>query len=34
MRLATLVLSLIGDTKDASEIQAIAMQEMSKGGRR
>jgi len=25
---------LIGDTKDAGEIQAIAMQEMSKGGRR
>jgi len=24
---------LIGDTKDASEIQAIAMQEMSKGRR-
>jgi hypothetical protein len=30
-RLAKLVLSLIPDTKDPAEIQAIAVQEMSKG---
>ena len=30
MRLATLILSLVPDTKDASEMQAIAVQEMSK----
>jgi hypothetical protein len=31
MRLATLILSLVADTKDASEMQAIAVQEMTKG---
>jgi hypothetical protein len=30
MQLATLILSLMSDTKDASEMQAIAVQEMSK----
>jgi hypothetical protein len=30
-RLAKIVLSLIPDTKDPAEIQAIAMQEMTKG---
>jgi len=30
MRLATLILSLVPDTKDASEMKAIAVQEMSK----
>jgi hypothetical protein len=30
-QLATLILSLVPDTKDASEIQAIALQEMTKG---
>jgi hypothetical protein len=30
-RLAKLVLSLIPDTKDPAEIQAIAVQEMTKG---
>jgi len=30
MRLATLILSLMPDTKDVSEIQAIAVQEMTK----
>ena len=29
MRLATLILSLVSDTKDASDMQAIAVQEMS-----
>jgi hypothetical protein len=31
MQLATLILSLVPDTKDASEMQAIALQEMTKG---
>ena len=31
MRLASLILSLVADTKDASEMQAIAVQEMTKG---
>jgi hypothetical protein len=31
MRLATLILSLAPDTKDAAEMQAIAVQEMTKG---
>jgi hypothetical protein len=31
MRLATLILSLVPDTRDASEIQAIAVQEMMSG---
>ncbi len=31
MRLATIVLSLVPDTKDANEMQAIAVQEMTKG---
>ena len=31
MRLATLILSLIPDTKDESEMQSIAVQEMTKG---
>jgi hypothetical protein len=31
MQLATLILSLVADTKDASEMQAIAVQEMTKG---
>jgi hypothetical protein len=31
MRLATLILSLVADTKDASEMQAIAVQEMTNG---
>lgn len=31
MRLASLILSLVPDTKDASEMQAIAVQEMTKG---
>ena len=31
MRLASLILSLVSDTKDASEMQAIAVQEMAKG---
>jgi hypothetical protein len=31
MRLATLILSLVPETKDASEMQAIAVQEMTKG---
>jgi hypothetical protein len=30
MRLATLILSLASETKDASEMQAIAVQEMTK----
>ncbi len=30
MRLATLILSLMPDTKDVSELQAIAVQEMTK----
>jgi hypothetical protein len=30
MQLATLILSLVSDTKDATEMQAIAVQEMSK----
>ena len=30
-QLATLILSLVADTKDASEMQAIAVQEMTKG---
>ena len=30
-RLATLILSLVPDTKDPGEIQAIAVQEMTKG---
>jgi hypothetical protein len=30
MRLATLILSLMSETKDANEMQAIAVQEMSK----
>ena len=30
MRLATLILSLIPDTKDVSEMQAIAVQEMER----
>ena len=30
MRLATLILSLMPDTKDVSEMQAIALQEMTK----
>ena len=30
-QLATLILSLAADTKDASEMQAIAVQEMTKG---
>jgi hypothetical protein len=30
-RLANIVLSLIADTKDAAEIEAIAVQEMTKG---
>ena len=30
--LATLILSLVPDTKDPGEIQAIAVQEMTKGG--
>ena len=30
MRLATLILSLMADTKDRSEMQAIAVQEMTK----
>jgi hypothetical protein len=29
MRLASLILSLVADTKDASEMQAIAVQEMT-----
>jgi hypothetical protein len=32
MRLATLILSLVPDTKVPSEMQAIAVQEMMKGG--
>ena len=32
MRLATLILSLMPDTRDASELQAIAVQEMTKDG--
>jgi hypothetical protein len=31
MRLATLILTLVPDTKDAIEMQAIAVQEMTKG---
>jgi hypothetical protein len=31
MRLASLILSLVADTKDAREMQAIAVQEMTKG---
>ena len=31
MRLATLILSLMPDTKDVSEMQAIAVQEMTEG---
>jgi hypothetical protein len=31
MQLATLILSLVADTKDASEMQAIAVQEMTNG---
>jgi hypothetical protein len=31
MQLATLILSLEPDTKDANEMQAIAVQEMTKG---
>jgi len=31
MRLATLILSLMPDTKDVSEMQAIAVQEMMEG---
>src|SRR5262249_3048874 len=31
MRLATLILSLMPDTKDVSEMQAIAAQEMTEG---
>ena len=31
MRLATSILSLVADTKDASEMQAIAVQEMTNG---
>jgi hypothetical protein len=30
MRLATLILSMVADTKDMNEMQAIALQEMSK----
>ena len=30
MQLATLILSLVPDTKDANEMQAIAVQEMTK----
>ncbi len=31
MRLATLIISLARDTKDAGDMQAIAVQEMTKG---
>jgi hypothetical protein len=31
MRLATLIISLAPDTKDPGEMQAIAVQEMTKG---
>jgi hypothetical protein len=31
MRLATIILSLLPDTKDSSEMQAIAVQEMTNG---
>jgi hypothetical protein len=31
-QLAKIVLSLVPDTKDAAEIQTIAVQEMTKGG--
>ena len=31
MRLATIILSLVSDTEDATEMQAIAVQEMTKG---
>jgi hypothetical protein len=31
MRLATLILSLLPDTKDAREMQVIAVQEMTRG---
>jgi len=30
-RLAKIIVSLVADTKDPAEIQAIAMQEMTKG---
>jgi hypothetical protein len=32
MRLATLILSLMPDIRDVSEMQAIAVQEMTKDG--